>query len=264
MSDTHDYLADLALLQTAARKGAEIALGYYGKNPKISYKEGMSPVTEADFAVDAYLKETLCIARPDYGWLSEETADSTKRLTKKRTFVVDPIDGTKAFIAGNSMWCVSVAIVEGGRSIAGVLDCPVRKEIYTAALGKGAYKNGVKLERCAENSPLVLSGTKALLAQFAKITGVVPHAHSHIPSLAYRIAMIADGRLDGAFVKHNAQDWDLAAADLILAETGGAICGTDGVRATYGKPSTAHASLVAAHTSRIDVMLGVVATSTIG
>ena len=264
MNEVQDYVADLELLQTAARKGAEIALSYFGKDPKISYKEGMSPVTEADFAVDAYLKETLRAARPDYGWLSEETADSSERLSKKRTFVVDPIDGTKAFIAGNSMWCVSVAIVENGRSIAGVLDCPVRKEIYTAALGQGAHKNGVKLERRAENAPLVLSGTKALLAQFAKVTGVVSHAHSHIPSLAYRIAMIADGRLDGAFIKTNAQDWDLAAADLILAETGGAICNTDGTRAAYGKPSTAHGILVAAHTSRIDVMLGVVATSTIG
>ena len=264
MNNAQNYLADLELLQTAARKGAEIALSYYGKNPEISYKEGMSPVTEADFAVDAYLKETLRAARPDYGWLSEETTDSTERLSKKRIFVVDPIDGTKAFIAGNSMWCVSVAIVENGRSIAGVLDCPVRKEIYTAALGQGAHKNGVRLERGLENSPLVLSGTKALLAQFTKNTGAVPHAHSHIPSLAYRVAMIADGRLDGAFVKPNAQDWDLAAADLILAETGGTICGTDGSRATYGKPSTAHGILVAAQTSRIDVMLGVVATSTIG
>jgi myo-inositol-1(or 4)-monophosphatase len=264
VSDARDYLADLELLQTAARKGAEIAMSYYGNAPKISYKEGMSPVTEADFAVDAYLKETLCAARPDYGWLSEETADSTVRLTKKRTFVVDPIDGTKAFIAGNSMWCVSVAIVESGRSIAGVLDCPVRKEVYSAALGQGAYKNGARLERGAENSPLVMSGTKALLAHFAQVTGAVPHAHSHIPSLAYRIAMIADGRLDGAFVKPDAQDWDLAAADLILAETGGTICGVDGSRATYGKPSTAHGLLVAAQASRIDVMLGVVANSTIG
>ncbi len=264
MSDASDYLADLELLQTAARKGAEIALSYYGKDPKISYKEGMSPVTEADLAVDAYLKASLCAARPDYGWLSEETADSSERLTKKRIFVVDPIDGTKAFIAGNSMWCVSVAIVENGRSIAGVLDCPVRKEIYTAALGQGARKNGVRLERQIENSPLVMSGTKTLLAHFAQATGEAPHPHSHIPSLAYRIAMIADGRLDGAFVKPNAQDWDLAAADLILAETGGSICGTDGSRATYGKPSTAHGILVAAETSRIDVMLGVVATSSIG
>ena len=264
MSDASDYLADLELLQTAARKGAEIALGYYGNDPKISYKEGMSPVTEADFAVDAYLKATLCAARPDYGWLSEETADSTERLTKKRTFVVDPIDGTKAFIAGNSMWCVSVAIVEDGRSIAGVLDCPVRREIYTAARGQGAYKNGARLERQTENSPLVLSGTKTLLARFAQATGELTHAHSHIPSLAYRIAMIADGRLDGAFVKPNAQDWDLAAADLILAETGGTIRGADGNLATYGKPSTAHGLLVAAQTRHIDTMLGVVATSSIG
>ncbi len=264
MSDANNYLADLELLQTATRNGAEIALGYFGKDPKISYKEGMSPVTEADFAVDAYLKKTLCAARPDYGWLSEETADSAERLSKKRTFVVDPIDGTKAFIAGNSMWCVSVAIVENGRSIAGVLDCPVRKEVYSAALGQGAYKNGTRLERQPENSPLVMSGTKVLLAQFAQSTGAVTHAHSHIPSLAYRIAMIADGRLDGAFVKPNAQDWDLAAADLILAETGGIICGVDGNRATYGKSNTVHGLLVAAHTGCVDIMLGVVATSTIG
>ena len=93
-------------------------------------KGGTSPVSEADYAVDRYLRETLTAARPAYGWLSEETADSAGRLAASRTFVVDPIDGTRAFLDGRSTWCVSIAVVEDGHPLAGVLDCPATGEIF--------------------------------------------------------------------------------------------------------------------------------------
>ena len=84
-------------------------------------------------------RETLLAARPDYGWLSEETADSSARLSARRTFVVDPIDGTRAFIAGKDVWCVSIAIVEQNRSIVGYLNCPVRRRrIHRNCRGRGA------------------------------------------------------------------------------------------------------------------------------
>ena len=118
---------DLSLLRAAAVEAGRIALGYFRQNPEVWLKGGSSPVSEADYAVDRYLKETLLAARPDYGWLSEETADHPARLASRRTFVVDPIDGTRGFLEGGSRWCVSVAVVEAGRSVAGVIEAPVRQ-----------------------------------------------------------------------------------------------------------------------------------------
>ena len=115
---------DLALLRDAAREAGIIAMRYFGNNPQVWMKGGTSPVSEADHAADAYLRDTLLSARPDYGWLSEETADNPVRLSARRTFVVDPIDGTRGFLEGLRSWCVSVAVVEDGRTLAGVLECP--------------------------------------------------------------------------------------------------------------------------------------------
>src|SRR5690606_32518652 len=115
----------LNLIRDAARDAAAIALRYFRKDPQVWWKEGISPVSEADFEVDRFLRERLTAARPDYGWLSEETADNAERLSARRTFVVDPIDGTRAFINGLETWCISIAVVEDGRPVAGVLNCPV-------------------------------------------------------------------------------------------------------------------------------------------
>ena len=115
-------------------------MGFFKRDQEVWLKGGQSPVSEADFAVDAFLRDTLTAARPDYGWLSEETADLPGRLAARRTFVVDPIDGTRAFLEGKSTWCVSVAVVEAGRPLAGVLECPARAETYQAELGCGAFR----------------------------------------------------------------------------------------------------------------------------
>ena len=127
-----DLTTDLALVRDAAREAGEIAMRYFRKDPDVWMKEGVSPVSAADIAVDDFLRDTLGRARPDYGWLSEETADSHERLSARRTFVVDPIDGTRAFIAGQRTWCVSIAVVENGAPLVGVLDCPAKDEIYEA------------------------------------------------------------------------------------------------------------------------------------
>ena len=219
----------------------------------------MSPVTEADLHADAYLRETLLAARPDYGWLSEETADNAVRLSRRRTFVVDPIDGTKAFIDGRDLWCVSVAIVENGVSLAGVLDCPARGEVFEASRGQGSFLNGRRLALGPPRLPPRLSGAKAFVAAYARAANVTPELVGHIPSLAYRIAMIADGRLDGTFIKPNSHDWDLAAADLILSEAGGEIRRKDGGKPVYALRETVHGVLAAGHIGLTATMLGVVA-----
>ena len=102
--DAELFAGDLALIRNAARQAGLIALGFFNQSPEVWMKGGTSPVSEADYAVDRFLREALTAARPDYGWLSEETADSSERLGLRRTFVVDPIDGTRAFLDGGTMW----------------------------------------------------------------------------------------------------------------------------------------------------------------
>lgn len=239
-----DLAADLALIREAAREGGRIAMRYFGKDPEVWMKLGQSPVSEADYAVDRFLRETLTAARPGYGWLSEETADDPARLAARRTFVVDPIDGTRAFLAGRDTWCVSIAIVEEGRSLVGVLDCPALRQVFSAAIGSGADKDGRRLSLGEPGEPFSIGGPNEFVRRldFDK-TRLKPVAY--VPSLAYRLAMVADGSLDATFVKPNSHDWDLAAADLILAEAGGMVLNERGTRPHYAGETIAHGPLVA-------------------
>lgn len=264
MTDRSDIEADLALLTEAAAGAGRIAMRYFRKDPKVSWKAGLSPVTEADLHADRYLRETLLAARPDYGWLSEESEDDPARLAKKRTFVVDPIDGTKAFIDGRDVWCVSVAIVEKGRSLCGVLDCPAKDEVFAAGLNFGSRMNGELLTVDAPVGDLKIAGPKHYVVPYANASMRRVEAVGHVPSLAYRIALIAAGRISATFVKPNAHDWDIAAADLILAEAGGTLVCADGSRPLYAGQTVAHGVLVAGHPSLMSGMLGVVAASPIG
>jgi myo-inositol-1(or 4)-monophosphatase len=236
---------DLHLLRFAGAKAAAIAMSHFNTKLEVEWKDGSSPVTKADFEVDDYLKKTLLAARPDYGWLSEETADSPERLSARRTFVVDPIDGTRAFIAGKDVWCVSIAIVEDGRSVAGYLNCPVRGEEYTALPGGGARLNGGPMKRL-EKQPLIrLSGPKPVLAALPAAFAAKCDFQPNVPSLAYRIAMIAAGALDGTIVKPNSHDWDLAASELILRECGGALLDLAGNAPRFATQNPVHGVLVA-------------------
>lgn len=240
-----DLAGDLALLVESAREAGQIALRFFKRNPEVWLKGGTSPVSEADYAADNFLNETLLAARPEYGWLSEEATDDAARLKAKRTFVVDPIDGTRGFLDGRREWCVSVAVVENGRSIAAVLECPAKNETFTATLGGGAFKNDRRLAvRDARPAPLVGGPANMINSLPAGIARGVRRAE-YIPSLAYRLAMVADGTLDASFVKPNSRDWDLAAADLVLHEAGGDVLDENGRQPTYGGRETRHGALVA-------------------
>jgi myo-inositol-1(or 4)-monophosphatase len=235
---------EIALLSDAAARAGEIAMRYYRRDPGVWMKVGDSPVSEADIAVDTFLKESLLRARPDYGWLSEETPDARSKGVSGRAFVVDPIDGTRAFIEGRKTWCVSVAIVEDGRPIAGVLDCPAREERFWAVRGRGAWKNGEALQVRPPRGPARVAGPRELIDRLAMPSDQLDRAH-YVPSLAYRIAMVASGRLDASFVRPNSHDWDLAAADLILNEAGGSLLTRSGHAPRYLGEDPKHGTLAA-------------------
>ena len=260
-TDRHSAVAgELELLRDAAREAGRIAMRYFGHSPEVWLKDGSSPVSEADMAVDRYLKEFLLNARPDYGWISEETVDERSVTKRPRVFVVDPIDGTRAYIAGQDQWCVSIAIVENGRPLAGVLECPVRQEFIEAGQGGGARQNGLAI-----HARLPESGEKLVIASARNTATALPEGwrnrmelHPYVPSLAYRIAMVARGDIAGTFIRPNSHDWDLAAADLILSESGGAILTSDASPIIYGGPTRSHGALVAASGNLLQEMLSVV------
>lgn len=238
-----DPAQDLAVIVDAAAQAASIAMRHFRRDPKVFWK-GSSPVTEADYEVDRHLRETLTAARPDYGWLSEETEDTPDRLGNRRIFVVDPIDGTRAFMNGRDTWCISIAVVEEGRPLAGVLDAPAKGEVFAAARGQGARLGGALLPDPAAGTRRI-AGPESMLKALPQDLRKALVPHPSVPSLAYRIAMVAAGRLDASFVNLNAHDWDLAAADLILEETGGRVCAADGAPLFYGRAQTHHPRLAA-------------------
>lgn len=245
---TKEDRQDLALLEEVAKEAGAIALRYFKADAKVWTKGNSSPVTEADLAVDKHLHQRLMKVRPDYGWLSEESEDDKARLQKDRVFVVDPIDGTRAFIDGGSEWTISVAVVERGRPVAAALYAPVREEMYLAQLYAGATLNGEKLI-CPDKRKLL--GAQAAGPGSAIRKGPLARAgvqcHEYIRSLAYRIVMVTTGALDLALAREHANDWDLAAADLIVEEAGGMLRDNNGSQLLYNQPRTRHGSLYAAN-----------------
>ena len=215
--------ADLELIVEAAREAGELALTMRSAGLEIAYKEGdATPVTDADLAADALLKARLGAARPDYGWLSEETADDAARLSKRRLFVVDPIDGTRAFLKDRPWWVVSIAVVEDQRPIAGVVFAPQLGEIFTATKGGGAFLNGgsIRASACAAVEGCGMVGDPRMFSHPAWPNPWPDMRVESRNSTAYRMCLVASGGFDAALALVPKSDWDLAAADLIAREAG--------------------------------------------
>ncbi len=244
--------ADLELLQAAAREAGRIAGRYFRRNPEVWYKDGKSPVSEADMAVDRFLKGELLAARPDFGWLSEETAEEPDQALRETYFVVDPIDGTRAFLKGLPTWCVSIAIVSEGRPVAGVLDCPEMDEVYLAAAQSGAHLNGRQISVGGPSTKPTVAGPDSMIDALPKGVRKGINRHPYIPSLAYRIAMVANGSIDATFVRPNAHDWDIAAAELVLQEAGGSIKMAGGNAPRYGLAGSRQGAMVAGSGDLLD------------
>lgn len=258
-ADTADRSADLSLLTEAAEAAADLALSFFRQDPKVWHKDNASPVSEADYAVDTYLKTALRAARPDYGWLSEETEDDAGRLDRRRVFVVDPIDGTRGFLAGSDEWTISLAVVEDGQPLVAVLIQPTRARIFTATRDGGAWLDGrpLALERHVGLHRAKVAGPAALLTRLRHALGPMRDS-GYVASLALRIAMVADGRLDLALAKAQAHDWDIAAADLVLREAGGVVLDVSGGPIVYNRPTPRHGILAAGHPLLADEAAGLI------
>jgi myo-inositol-1(or 4)-monophosphatase len=244
-------LAALEEITDAARRAGEVALQDFrwgGRtSAQVHTKYGGSPVTTADLAVDRYLRERLGAAFPGDGWLSEETADDLSRLEMANLIVVDPIDGTRAFLTGDPRWAVSIAYIHDGRPIAGVIHAPALGQTYQAAVGCGAKRNDAPIHasrRSALGSALV-GGPRSMVAALAKAADVQLAAAPRIPSLALRMAQVADGGLDVGLASTSASDWDVAGADVILSEAGALLTDVRGQILHYNRQSMRHGVLLA-------------------
>ena len=218
---------DLNLLISAARASGDIAKSFFQNAPKTWDKDdGAGPVTEADLAVNAHLETTLRSARPNYGWLSEESLDDTARQAHEHVFIIDPIDGTRSFIEGSRTWAHSLAIAREGRITAAAVLLPMRDMMFSAELGQGARLNGETLAVTTADSfhaAEILATRPALEPQHWHANEAPDFSRHHRPSLAYRLALIAQGRFDAMLTLRASWEWDIAAGALIVTEAGGII-----------------------------------------
>jgi myo-inositol-1(or 4)-monophosphatase len=242
---------DSALLIATVREAGALAHSLFRTDLKNWTKGASSPVSDADIATNDLLEKRLRSATPDYGWLSEESADDPSRLGKHRVWIVDPIDGTRGYLAGKEDWCVSVALVENESPLLAAVFAPASDEFFFAARGQGATCNGVALH-ATSGTGLDFSrvaGPKPLVERLRKTADEIT-LHPRIGSLALRLCRVADGRLDAAFAGGQSRDWDLAAADLIVHEADGNMTALAGDAILYNRPEVTHGVLVAAGRAR--------------
>lgn len=239
---------DLALLTSAVLAAGDIALQYWRTDQIVHHKGEGGPVSEGDFAVDRYLRDTLLAARPDYGWLSEETEDSDERLQHERAFVVDPIDGTRSYVEGGSTWAISAAVVEQGQPFAGVVFLPQREKLYTAGRGAGAMRDGAPIR---QSGRATLDGAEVLASRAMfdahHWPGGLPSLKREFrPSLAYRLCLVAEGRFDAMLTVRPTWEWDIAAGVLIAEEAGAIASDATGRPLRFNQPHPQSAGAVVA------------------
>lgn len=204
--------------------GAGFAVESWEKSPG-------NPVCAADLEVDAFLKQELGALLPGSGWLSEETADDTARLEREFVWLVDPIDGTRDFLKGRAGWGVSVALVEQGRPVAGLLCAPAREEMWSAYAGRGATRNGGAIRASQRHQ---MPGARIPLldaaAPFLDLERV-----NRPNAIALRVAMVAADEADVVSSVRWGHEWDIAAASLIAEEAGARVTDVHGASLSFNK-----------------------------
>jgi len=243
-----DDSQDKDLLVTSVRKGGAIARKYFGGTYRSWSKSHGNPVTDADIEIDAFLKETLLAARPDYGWLSEETVDHPARLTRERIFVVDPIDGTHGFLKGRPHFTIVATVVTDGRPIAAAIYNPITEEMFTGVSGRGAQVNGapIKVSTKSDIEGSRLFAGRDLIDDPRWPTPWPTLTAESRASIAYRMALVAKGEFDAMMSLSDKSDWDLAAGDLIVREAGGRVTSQVGEMLRYNQIRPLQKGVVAA------------------
>ena len=248
---------DLELVCEVVRAAGRVALDRRARGLDVRRKADGSPVSDGDLEVNALLREALLAGRPHYGWLSEETPDDPARLAAPRLFIVDPIDGTSAYIRNKPWFAISVAVVEDALPVAGVIFAPALDEVYAASLGGGARCNGALIEASAadrlEDCAMLASATAFEPRRWPEPWPTMRVGQR--AALAYRMALVAAGRFDAAVSMGWKHDWDIAAGDLIAREAGAATCDQNGRPLKFNSPRARNAGLICAAASLAPLIL---------
>ena len=250
-ADSGALAREAVLLTDTVLEAGALALSLFGTELKNWTKGASSPVSEADIAVNELISNRLRSATPGYGWLSEESADDQDRLRRPWVWIVDPIDGTRAYLAGRDDWCVSVALVKNAEPVLAAVFAPASDEFFFAGREQGSMLNGAAI-RATPGTALDFSrmaGPKPLVERLNR-SGNEISLHPRIGSLALRLCRVAQGRLDAAFAGGQSRDWDLAAANLIVQEASGSMTALSGDAIMYNRREVTHGVLVAAGRDR--------------
>lgn len=232
------------------REAGALALKFFREGAEVWDKGGnLGPVTEADLAVDAFLKDRLSALLPEAAWLSEETEDDPARLGASLVWIVDPIDGTRAFVKHKPYFAVSAALIENGAPVLGAVFAPALDELFEARKGAGAKLNGKPIKVGARRD---IAGARLIayrsLLDSKRWSEPWPEVETAMfNSIAYRMTLVADGRFDASVTLNPKSDWDIAAADLIVTEAGGVTTDSDGRAALYNAPDPRHRTVVTAN-----------------
>ena len=242
---------ELTLAQKAARAAGDILRGHWRRGDyQIGSKGKDNPVTEADLEADRALKRLLHDPFPEYGWLSEETADSEARLKCRRVWIVDPLDGTKEFIQGIPEFCVAVALVEEGHPVLGVTYNPITREMFWSARGMGCHLN---TEAVRVTRTLVLRRANVLASRSETARGEWEVFHGRLKvsptgSVAYKLALVAAGKGDATFTRSPKSEWDIASGAALLAEAGGTMTDIHGTMIRFNQRRVKVAGMIADNT----------------
>ena len=242
---------DLDILKQVAREAGDLALSYFKRaDVRVWDKSKDHPVTEADIAVNALIRDRLMAARPNYGWLSEETALSNDTRTAKRVWIVDPIDGTRAFMRQEPYWCIGIGVLERGLPRAGVIHAPVLEETYSTHLGGGAFLNDkpIHVTGCTQEEGCRIITNEGMLTHPAwpvpwpKMELAKPKPNATL----LRLCWVAAGKYDAVVTLWRKSDWDLAPGALLVKEAGGAATTHLGEPYLFNRGEPAQRSLLAA------------------
>jgi myo-inositol-1(or 4)-monophosphatase len=233
----------------AAREAGAIISRYYVPGIDAREKGPDNPVTKADLEANTCIHRLVSEAFPADGWLSEETADSTDRLSKRRVWVVDPLDGTKEFIQHIPEFCVCIALVEDGRPVVGVQYNPAAEQLYVAVRGEGTTCNDVRARvsttRNVPDAVVLASRSEDKRGEWdpfksrvhVKLTG----------SVAFKLAELAAGRGDSTFTLTPKNEWDICAGSILVEEAGGRVTGLDGKPLVFIQPKTLRPGMIASN-----------------
>jgi myo-inositol-1(or 4)-monophosphatase len=237
---------DLRRIAEALSAATALLLELRDSAAQPEFKNGGDPVTAADRAVNELLFRML--PRDGEGWLSEESKDDSRRLSKRRVWVVDPLDGTKEFVAGIPEWCVSVGLIEDGRAVAGGVSNPTTGEVFVGSLETGLQVIGngkANLDRPARDEALVLaSRSEVNRGQWRHLEGA-PFAVQAVGSVAYRLACVAAGFADATWTLNPRHEWDIAAGVALVLAARGEVRALDGSPLIFNLPIPRFQGMVA-------------------